>query len=55
MDYELMGGDAREAVIAEDKKRNIPVNRRRRFRLARINGRRWSRRDRAPRASRDLP
>jgi hypothetical protein len=26
MDYELMGGDAREAVIAEDKKRNIPVN-----------------------------
>jgi hypothetical protein len=26
MDYELMGGDAREAVIDEDKKRNIPVN-----------------------------
>jgi hypothetical protein len=26
MDYELMGGDAREAVIAEDKKRNIIVN-----------------------------
>ncbi len=26
MDYELMGGDAREAVIAEDKKRDIPVN-----------------------------
>jgi hypothetical protein len=26
MDYELMGGDARDAVIAEDKKRNIPVN-----------------------------
>jgi hypothetical protein len=26
MDYELMGGDARDAVIAEDKKRNISVN-----------------------------
>jgi hypothetical protein len=26
MDYELMGGDAREAVIDADKKRNIPVN-----------------------------
>jgi hypothetical protein len=26
MDSELMGGDARQAVIAEDKKRNIPVN-----------------------------
>jgi hypothetical protein len=26
MDYELMGGDARDAVIAEDSKRNIPVN-----------------------------
>ena len=26
MDYELMGGDARHAVIDEDKKRNIPVN-----------------------------
>jgi hypothetical protein len=26
MDYELMGGDARQAVIDEDKKRNIPVN-----------------------------
>jgi hypothetical protein len=26
MDYELMGGDARQAVIGEDKKRNIPVN-----------------------------
>jgi hypothetical protein len=26
MDYELMGGDAREAVIAEDKKRSIAVN-----------------------------
>jgi hypothetical protein len=26
MDYELMGGDARDAVIAEDKQRNIPVN-----------------------------
>jgi hypothetical protein len=26
MDYELMGGDGRDAVIAEDKKRNIPVN-----------------------------
>ncbi|HZZ63704.1 MAG TPA: hypothetical protein VFE63_21495 [Roseiarcus sp.] len=26
MDYELMGGDARDAVIDEDKKRNIPVN-----------------------------
>jgi hypothetical protein len=26
MDYELMGGDAREAVIDEDKKRNIPAN-----------------------------
>jgi hypothetical protein len=26
MDYELMGGDARQAVIEEDKKRNISVN-----------------------------
>jgi hypothetical protein len=26
MDYELMGGDGRQAVIDEDKKRNIPVN-----------------------------
>jgi hypothetical protein len=26
MDYELMGGDARQAVIDEDKKRNITVN-----------------------------
>jgi hypothetical protein len=26
MDYELMGGDARQAVIEEDKKLNIPVN-----------------------------
>ena len=26
MDYELMGGDARDAVIAEDKKRNLSVN-----------------------------
>jgi hypothetical protein len=26
MDYELMGGDARQAVIDEDKKRDIPVN-----------------------------
>jgi hypothetical protein len=26
MDYELMGGDARQAVINEDKKRNNPVN-----------------------------
>jgi hypothetical protein len=26
MDYELMGGDARQAVIDEDKKRNMPVN-----------------------------
>jgi hypothetical protein len=26
MDYELMGGDARDAVVAEDKKRGIPVN-----------------------------
>jgi hypothetical protein len=26
MDYELMGGDARDAVTAEDEKRNIPVN-----------------------------
>ena len=26
MDYELMGGDARQAIIDEDKKRNIPVN-----------------------------
>jgi hypothetical protein len=26
MDYELMGGDARQAVIDEDAKRNIPVN-----------------------------
>src|SRR5271165_3285970 len=26
MDYELMGGDARQAVLDEDKKRNIPVN-----------------------------
>ena len=26
MDYELMGGDARGAVIAEDKKRNLSVN-----------------------------
>ena len=26
MDYELMGGDARQAVIDEDKKRNNPVN-----------------------------
>jgi hypothetical protein len=26
MDYELMGGDARRAVIDEDKKRDIPVN-----------------------------
>jgi hypothetical protein len=26
MDYELMGGNARDAVIAEDKKRNIPMN-----------------------------
>jgi hypothetical protein len=26
MDYELMGGDARRAVIDGDKKRNIPVN-----------------------------
>jgi hypothetical protein len=26
MDYELMGGDARQALIDEDKKRNIPVN-----------------------------
>jgi hypothetical protein len=26
MDYELMGGDARKAVIDEDKKRDIPVN-----------------------------
>ncbi len=26
MDYELMGGDAREALIAEDKKRSIAVN-----------------------------
>ncbi len=26
MDYELMGGDARQAVIDEDKKRNISVN-----------------------------
>jgi len=26
MDYELMGGDARQAIIDEDGKRNIPVN-----------------------------
>jgi hypothetical protein len=26
MDYELMGGDARQALMDEDKKRNIPVN-----------------------------
>jgi hypothetical protein len=26
MDYELMGGDARQAVIDQDKERNIPVN-----------------------------
>ncbi len=26
MDYELMGGDARQAIIDEDKKRNISVN-----------------------------
>jgi len=26
MDYELMGGDARDAVIAQDKQRNVPVN-----------------------------
>jgi hypothetical protein len=26
MDYELMGGDGRQAVIDQDKKRNIPVN-----------------------------
>ncbi|RBP12032.1 hypothetical protein DFR50_115139 [Roseiarcus fermentans] len=26
MDYELMGGDARQVVIDEDKKRDIPVN-----------------------------
>jgi hypothetical protein len=26
MDYELMGGDARQAIIDEDKKRNITVN-----------------------------
>jgi hypothetical protein len=26
MDYELMGGDARQAIIDEDMKRNIPVN-----------------------------
>ena len=25
MDYELMGGDARQAIIDEDAKRNIPV------------------------------
>jgi hypothetical protein len=25
MDFELMGGDAREAIIAEDNKREIPV------------------------------
>jgi hypothetical protein len=26
MDFELMGGDARQAIIDEDGKRNIPVN-----------------------------
>ncbi len=26
MDYELMGGDARQAIVAEDAKRSIPVN-----------------------------
>ena len=26
MDFELMGGDARQAIIDEDKKRNISVN-----------------------------
>ena len=26
MDFELMGGDARQAIIDEDKKRNITVN-----------------------------
>jgi hypothetical protein len=26
MDYELMGGDARQAIIDEDGKRNIAVN-----------------------------
>ena len=25
MDYELMGGDARQAILDEDMKRNIPV------------------------------
>src|SRR5271155_3215753 len=26
MDYELMGGDARQAIVDEDMKRSIPVN-----------------------------
>jgi len=26
MDFELMGGDARQAIIDEDGKRKIPVN-----------------------------
>ena len=40
MDYELMGGDGRAAIIDETKKRGMTPFRRRRWHSARINGRR---------------
>ena len=44
MDYELMGGDARAAIIAESAKRGTTRSCRRPCRSAPSNGRRWSRR-----------
>ena len=44
MDYELMGGDAREAIIAESDKRGMKPFLPPAFRSARSNGRPWSRR-----------
>ncbi len=55
MDYELMGGDARAAIIAEDRQaRHEAVPAARRCRSARSSGRRWSRRGRDPRSIADL-
>ena len=41
MDYELMGGDARDAIADEDKKLGITPFRPQRCRSGRINGRPW--------------
>jgi len=52
MDYELMGGDARDAIIAKAGKRNCSPSCRPWCRLARTNGLRWSRPASAPHPSR---